>query len=206
VLARAAEPFFTTKEVGKGSGLGLAMVHGVAAQSGGTLRILSTLRQGTTVEIWLPRAPTASAAAKPAGSKPPPRAIHAGTRVLVIDDDREVRDFVAECLRTAGCSVTAVASGAEGLACLDRHPFDAVVTDFAMPGMTGLEVAAAARTKHPDLPIAVITGYADARMLDTSGLPVLYKPFSPDELTDCVSDLLVRERETTVNGDGGPGP
>ena len=206
VLARAAEPFFTTKEVGKGSGLGLAMAHGVAAQSGGTLRIRSAPGQGTTVEIWLPRASETPVAAKPAISGPP-RPIRAGTRVLVIDDDPQVRDFVADCLTTAGCQISAVASGAEGLASLERQPFDVVLTDFAMPGMTGTELAAAARAKRPDLPIAIITGYADAQALGTSDdLPFLYKPFSPGELTDCVAGLLAGDREKTANGNGGAGP
>jgi PAS domain S-box-containing protein len=208
VLARATEPFFTTKEVGKGSGLGLAMVHGVAAQSGGTIRIDSTPGQGTTVEIYLPRAikeaPAAERAAANAAGAPAP---HTGARMLVIDDDPDVRDFVVECLRTSGYEVAAAADGAEGLACLERHPFDLVITDFAMPGMSGMEVAAAAKARRPGLPVAVITGYADANALDTSGLPVLRKPFSPDELTACVARVLAARggRKEAANGKTVPG-
>jgi signal transduction histidine kinase len=188
-LKRAFEPFFTTKEIGKGSGLGLSMVHGVAAQSGGTARARSRLGEGTRVEVWLPRAATA----RPPKSiaEPAPEATLVETTILLCDDDPEVRGFVGTCLGELGCRVLWAANGAEALAVLDSDaPVDLLVIDFAMPGMTGVAVARAARERRPGLPALLITGYADVAALanQADGLPILNKPFKRADLVAALSN------------------
>ncbi|HEU0134081.1 MAG TPA: PAS domain S-box protein, partial [Allosphingosinicella sp.] len=162
VLARATEPFYSTKPLGKGTGLGLAQVYGIARQAGGTLRIASEQGKGTLVHILLPsaRAPATAQAEGPARSEPPPSAAAAGARVLVVDDDDDVRAFLAESLEGLGCSVVSAASGAEGLEALRDWRPDLALIDYAMPGMNGADAARAARKLHPELPIVFVTGYA----------------------------------------------
>jgi signal transduction histidine kinase/ActR/RegA family two-component response regulator len=192
-LARAFEPFFTTKGVGKGTGLGLAMVHGIAAQSGGAARIRSTLGVGTTVEIWLPRAQRLDVARQMRLLDDKPAPGH-GT-VLVCDDEPAVREFVATVLRECGYRVVEAAGGRAALSILHTdEPVDVLVVDFAMPEMTGGAVARAARAHRPALPTVIITRYADTRMLETeaAGIPLLHKPFKPAALATCVAELMQR--------------
>jgi signal transduction histidine kinase len=156
IRAKAFEPFFTTKEVGKGSGLGLSMVYGVARQIGGTVRLESELGRGTSVTIYLPRACSdfgrQETAATATGG-----AAHGGTasRVLLVDDDEPVLALTAMMLREHGYSVLEANGGAAALGLLDRcdEPIDVLVTDLAMPGMRGSELAAYARRRRPDLPV-----------------------------------------------------
>jgi signal transduction histidine kinase len=183
VLARVFEPFFTTKEVGKGSGLGLSQVFGLAKQSGGGVRIDSTLGQGTSVEVYLPRS---AQAPRPAPS-PGPEALAAAPadrKVLVVDDDQAVREVTASILGDLGYEVMEAGSGGAALDLIDRYEeIDLLLLDFAMPGMNGAEVAREARLRRPQLPILFITGYAD-----TAALPqapphgILRKPFRNEEL------------------------
>jgi signal transduction histidine kinase len=167
-LARAAEPFFTTKPVGKGTGLGLAMVHGLAAQSGGTLRLESVPGRGTTVSIWLPVATTGVGrplveAAPSAGSGTPPH------RILLVDDDRLVREGTRAMLEDIGHHVLTASSGAEALELLrDGASVDLVVTDHIMPGLTGLELATRLEEAHPGLPVLLASGFADVSETETS--------------------------------------
>jgi PAS domain S-box-containing protein len=189
VLARATEPFFSTKPLGKGTGLGLAQVYGIAKQAGGTLRIASTEGRGTRVDILLPAAQAPaeeelSDEKKAAETAPSSRA--AGTaKVLVIDDDEDVRGFLAESLEGLGCTVVSASSGAEGLESLRHWRPNLALIDYAMPGMTGAEAARAARELHPDLPIVFVTGYAESEQLEAAlgrDAPVLRKPFALAEL------------------------
>ncbi|MBV9521718.1 MAG: PAS domain-containing protein, partial [Alphaproteobacteria bacterium] len=161
VVSRAFEPFFTTKEVGKGTGLGLSTVYGVAKQSGGTAVIRSQLGEGTTVSIYLPRSTVTEDAEKAAirhldaGEARP----HAG-RIMVIDDDEDVREYVTEFLKRCGYDVVPVEAGPAGLEAIEAgDAIDAIVVDYAMPMMTGAEVARRARASRPDLPVVLITGY-----------------------------------------------
>ncbi|HLJ19801.1 MAG TPA: response regulator, partial [Stellaceae bacterium] len=183
VRRKAFEPFFTTKDIGKGSGLGLSQVYGIARQSGGIAEIDSTPGRGTTVRLYLPRARQAADADKPNREALETRADYPGLRVLVTDDDEQVREVVVEALSDAGCAVSAVSSGAAALDALRAAPFDLVIVDFAMPGMNGADTAALVRTEHPELPILFITGRADLPALRSiSKASVLQKPFVATEL------------------------
>ena len=196
-LARAAEPFFTTKGVGKGTGLGLSMVHGLAAQSGGALRLSSRQGEGTSVDLWLP----ISNAAAPESSVTAPRelvAAHRPLKILVVDDDPLVAMGTVAMLEDLGHAVTDVGSGVEALAAMAANEnLDLVITDQAMPGMTGIELAASLRKTHPSLPVVLASGYADlpTHEGDLITLPRLSKPFGQAEVARVIADVLAGERE-----------
>jgi CheY-like chemotaxis protein len=200
VLARATEPFFSTKPVGKGTGLGLAQVYGIARQAGGSLRIESEPGRGTTIHLLLPeaagvpdkRVEEASAdqafQAQPAAS---------GATILLIDDDAEVREFIRDCLQGLGHTVVSAEDGEEGLRELGRSQPDLVLLDYAMPEMHGADVARAIRTTHPSLPIVFVTGYAESKQMDSAvgeDCAVLRKPFSMAELAAILEEKLPRRR------------
>ena len=182
-LTRATEPFFTTKEIGKGTGLGLSMVHGLAVQSGGAMRISSKLNSGTLIELWLPLAPAKSAAAPVTDADLNKRKGGESYRVLVVDDDRLVADLTSAMLEELGHTGFIAASGHAALEILRTGAkFDFVVTDHAMPIMTGAELAGHIRKLRPDLPIILATGYADIADFPSLGLPRLPKPYHSEEL------------------------
>jgi signal transduction histidine kinase len=184
VLARATEPFFTTKSH-QGSGLGLAQVAAFARQSGGTCEIDSVEGRGTTVRVTLPRTgpPDDARPAPPEPAQAPRRNLS----VVVIDDDDQVRQILCDGLYSEGFSVRSAANGASGLAMVDASPPDAVVLDYAMPGMTGAEVAHRMRARHPHLPIVFCSGYADSLALDqVPDAVVLRKPVTIDDLSRTV--------------------
>ncbi|MDP4025052.1 response regulator [Methylobacterium sp. NEAU 140] len=187
ILRRVCEPFFTTKAVGQGTGLGLAMVFGLAQQSKGRLSIESEVGRGTRVELALPfavAAPEEAAAAEDAAPAAPRPA-----RILVVDDDQEVRHVTASFLAGFGYRETEAADGAAALALLERERFDLAVVDLAMPGMSGVELAAEIRGRKLGLPILILTGHADAVQIPDD-LPVLTKPFRSGDLASRVSGLL----------------
>ncbi|MGG5811587.1 ATP-binding protein [Falsiroseomonas sp. CW058] len=189
-LARATEPFFTTKGPGRGSGLGLSMVQGLAQQSGGGLALRSTPGEGTVVEIWLPRAAGRPVGAAPAAAPEPPRPQAPPRRVLVVDDDPLVAAGTALMLEDLGHRPVVVASAAEALLTLAGDPrIDMVLTDHAMPGMTGLELAERLRRERPDLPVALATGYADLAAGTSSWLPRLNKPYRQEDLAGMIARL-----------------
>ncbi len=148
VLARAVEPFFTTKPVGQGTGLGLSQVYAVARESGGSLHIDSQIHQGTTVQLILPLAPVDAVAppapisAAPVATDTTPESEKKSARVLVVDDDRLVRRFMTESLRSLGYEVRDTDNGIDALMLLDAQRVDLLLADFAMPGMNGAELAA----------------------------------------------------------------
>ncbi|MFL6861722.1 MAG: ATP-binding protein, partial [Allosphingosinicella sp.] len=193
VLARATEPFYSTKPLGKGTGLGLAQVYGIAQQSGGTLRIESEVGRGTEVVLLLPAAD--GAAEEVADGN---RAAAAGTtlrgRILVVDDDKDVRSFLVDTLAGLGHDVSACESGEEGLARLAEWTPDLALIDYAMPGMHGAEVAGAARRLIPALPIVFVTGYAESEQLEAVGgdVQVLRKPFTVADLEAAVEANLAK--------------
>ncbi|WP_431267221.1 PAS domain-containing protein [Dankookia sp. P2] len=181
VLARAAEPFFTTKPRGKGTGLGLSMVHGFAQQSGGGLQLQSAPGAGTTVEIWLPRAAPGDAATPGQPQAEPDPSLHGAATLLVVDDDDQVRLVNASQLRELGYAVLEASSVASGMVqALAAERLDLVVTDVTMPGGNGQELARRLRAARPGVPILFLTGFDDRQSLQ--GEVVLGKPFSIAEL------------------------
>ncbi len=192
VAAQAVEPFYTTKERGKGTGLGLAQVYGFVRQCGGDLRIKSAPGEGTTVELLLPCTAEAAAAAPEAGqARSQPGQHGSGQTVLVIDDDDSVRAVLVDTLRAAGFTVVEAASGQEGLGHLDRITPTAAIIDFIMPGMNGAEVARRVQLRLPNLPIIFVSGYFDTIALDgISGATVLRKPFDLEGLNRAISTAL----------------
>ena len=195
VLARACEPFFTTKDVA-GSGLGLSMVYGFAHQSGGGLRIRSAQGQGTRVELLLPMAPLSAVA-----TAPPARARVNG-RVLVVEDGPEVRRVTATFLRKAGFEVIEAGNGADVLdgVMVSGPGFDALVTDYAMPGMNGVELVHHVRQLCPSLPVLVVSGHIGSRGYGSglgaglehlpADVEVLRKPFQREEFVGKVRRLI----------------
>jgi PAS domain S-box-containing protein len=187
-LARATDPFFTTKGVGKGTGLGLSMVQGLAEQSGGRLALHSRRGEGTTVEIWLPAVPPAAIQIQP---RQPAREAEPARgpvlTVLAVDDDALVLMNTAAMLEDLGHRVVEAHSGRKALEMLKGdEAIDLVITDQAMPGITGLELAEAIRSERPGLPVLLATGYAELPEGLQSELPRLSKPFGQRELQAAV--------------------
>jgi CheY-like chemotaxis protein len=192
VAARAFDPFFTTKRNGQGTGLGLSQVHAIARQSGGVARIESQPGRGTTVRLLLRRTDR---------EVPQDQVRHEGTQlarqptatVLVVDDDADVRRFLADALEAIGYRVEAAGDGVSGLAVLDRLVPDVLVVDYAMPGMNGAEVARAARDRRPNLPIVFASGYSDTAAIESvlgAGASVLRKPFRIEQLHAAIVNAL----------------
>ncbi|MGN2251833.1 ATP-binding protein [Frateuria sp. GZRe12] len=189
-LARAIEPFFSTKETGRGTGLGLSMVHGLAGQLGGHFAISSTPGKGTRVELWLPKASGATASARretqPERLRAPIRALD----VLLVDDEQLVRDGTAAMLRELGHRVVEVGGAGEALEKLqDGLQIDVVVTDYKMPRMDGAELARRLRSVQPSLPVLLITGYS-GHADDTHGLSRLAKPFRQADIAAALEELM----------------
>nr|WP_254452845.1 ATP-binding protein [Roseicella sp. DB1501] len=195
-LARAGEPFFTTKPVGRGTGLGLAMARSFAEGSGGRMTIESHVGQGTRISLWLP-AIGEEAVAKPAPASRPARPAARSGRILLVDDEPVVREVLAGQLADAGYQVTDAADGAAALDWLAREPgFDLLVSDLAMEGIDGVTLIREARKLRPGLPAILVTGYAgDAAALAVGqevdgGFTLLRKPVTGSQLTDQVAALM----------------
>jgi PAS domain S-box-containing protein len=185
-LARATEPFFTTKGVGKGTGLGLPMVHGVAQQSGGRFILKSEKGRGTTADIWLPCAPAAAVNSPTPSVLIPQPSAHSRV-VMVVDDDTLVLHSAAAMLEDLGHHVFQATSGKHALKLLAQHPeVEVLITDHAMPNMTGAELAANVRTICPSLPIVLATGYAELPAGLATSLTRLAKPFTQRELENAM--------------------
>ena len=193
VLARAIEPFFTTKETGKGSGLGLSMVHGVAIQSGGSLQITSRLGRGTTVGVYLPRASQGFVVADQAETRS--TAAHRSATILLVDDDPDVRGVSSNYLESRGYRVLAAECGQAAMDVLARtERIDLLLVDMAMPGMNGIEVIRRARERRPGLRALLVTGYADIHAFSPAdGDLVLHKPYRLEKLVQTVAEALLRE-------------
>jgi signal transduction histidine kinase/CheY-like chemotaxis protein/HAMP domain-containing protein len=199
-LARAAEPFFTTKGLGEGTGLGLSMAKGFAEQSGGALTIASTLGLGTTITLWLPEAAPSSLSHLPAHGPawaPEQEQATPRKRVLLVDDQDSVREILAAQLHDAGFDVVSAAGGAQAIAMLSTGlKVDALVSDLSMPQIDGLAVIKSAQQQLPQLPAILLTGYAgDDAALAVSGairgsFSLLRKPVDAAHLVDRLSTLL----------------
>jgi PAS domain S-box-containing protein len=186
-LKRAIEPFFSTKGIGRGTGLGLSMVHGLASQLGGALTITSKLGLGTNIELWLPQSREAPADRE--GPRDAPAAPRRGT-VLLVDDEDYVRLSTADMLEDLGYRVIEAASSEEALSLVaDGAEFDLLVTDHLMPGMTGSELARRLLQQRAGLPVLVISGYAESEGV-APDLPRLTKPFRAEELAESLAAVM----------------
>jgi PAS domain S-box-containing protein len=189
-LEKVMEPFFTTKEVGKGSGLGLSMVYGFAKQSDGAFRLESELGRGTIAELWLPRAPKAALDQVQEPSEPEQTQIRA-LKVLLVDDHPEVRSTTAAVLEDSGHEVVEADNGAVALTFLKQRKcdFDLLITDYAMPYLSGTDFLREARLLCPDVPALLITGYAETEMIRDrpAGVEMLLKPFTPAKLEAAIA-------------------
>jgi signal transduction histidine kinase/ActR/RegA family two-component response regulator len=204
VLPRVLEPFFTTKEVGRGSGLGLSQVLGIAKQLGGGVAIESRLGEGTTVSLFLPRATETARQARPAesGDADSGKLRLRGCRILLVDDDHDVRRAVSGMLTEAGATVIELDSGHAAVTAAHRAQgdFDLVLMDHAMPGLTGAMAARTIRQKAPDLPIVIMTGYAERVDIAPSGAidGLIRKPFRVDELADKLAAIFAGPKSTAT--------
>jgi PAS domain S-box-containing protein len=193
VADRAFEPFFTTKEVGKGTGLGLSMVYGMARQSGGAARIETAPGEGTAVKLLFRKAEgeAVEAAAEP-GEAEQADAARIRATVLVIDDDPDVRGFIAATLEEQGYRVRQASDGRQGLAELAREKADLVVLDFIMPGLSGAEVASRILADQPGQPILFVSGYSETEAVKRTApdAPLLAKPFRAEALDKAVRTVL----------------
>jgi PAS domain S-box-containing protein len=188
ILKKAIEPFFSSKPLGKGTGLGLSMVHGLAVQLGGALQLSSTAGKGTSATLVLPVATSAPELESPVQAM---QKVNRSAVILFVDDDPLIAMSTTEMLEDLGHHVIGVSSGLHALDVLrSEQPIDLMMTDHVMPGMTGVELAAATREVRPSLPILLATGYAelpDGAQLD---LPRLAKPYHQDQLRDRLDQML----------------
>ncbi len=187
VVERVFEPFFTTKETGKGTGLGLSQVFGFAKQSGGDTTVASTVGEGTTFTLYLPRvaAPTHATAVEEQEAQVDGH----GTRVLVVEDNVDVGAFTVQSLTDLGYNTVHAADGAAALAELEKDPgrFDVVFSDVMMPGMSGIELGQEIRRLYHDLPVVLTSGYSHVLARDgTCGFELLHKPYSIQQLSQAL--------------------
>jgi CheY-like chemotaxis protein len=190
VKARIFEPYFTTRQSGEGTGMGLAVVHGVVHSRGGTLSVASTPGQGTTFQVFLPVA-TLSTAAEDLSEELPPTG---SERILLIDDEPILVDVASRSLARLGYKVTPMTSSLDAVERFKTTPgdFDVVVTDMTMPKMTGDELAAAIRTIRPDIPIILCSGYSERlRSAKAGGIDAFaYKPVAAGALSRIIRKVM----------------
>lgn len=203
-LTRAVEPFFSTKEVGRGTGLGLSMVHGLMAQLGGAFTLDSELGRGTCATLYLPIS-TNGGVADALVSRPPPVASNTPLSILLVDDEELVRNGTAEMLRSLGHRVTEAGGGAEALRTLmTTSGIELVITDYKMPRMDGAELAQRIRAERPDMPLLLISGYTGAAD-PIANMPRLNKPFGLQELAEALQRVseenMAQDRSEPVPGE-----
>jgi CheY-like chemotaxis protein len=193
-LSQIYEPFFTTKERGKGTGLGLPMVYGIVQQSGGSIWVYSEPGHGTTFKIYLPR--IEEPAVKAEEKRAEPDSPHGSETVLVVEDDDLVRQLTCQALRKYGYQVVEAANGGEAILACERHqrPIPLMVTDLVMPQMSGRELAVRLRALQPQMQVLYMSGYTDDAVIRHGLLdPAVYflqKPFTPSALAHKVLNVL----------------
>jgi CheY-like chemotaxis protein len=199
VVAKAFDPFFTTKGPGKGTGLGLSQVYGMARQAGGIARIESREPLGTTIVLLLKFVQLSFEAGSEMVDSPM-RANKALT-VLAVDDDADVRRFLEDSLESLGFQVMLAEDGERGLSALETFSPDVLLLDFAMPDMSGAEVADRVRALQPDLPIIFASGYSDTAAIERaagSSAVLLRKPFRIDDLEAALRAAVAKARDPVL--------
>ncbi|RZU49389.1 PAS domain S-box-containing protein [Krasilnikovia cinnamomea] len=198
VATHVFEPFFTTKTKHHGTGLGLATVYGIITEAGGTITLTTEPGVGTTFRILLPLSTTNATTHPTPTTKAPPG--H-GQHILVVDDDPDVRQATTRILQRHGYHTTAAADGYTALEHLKQHPYDLLLTDIVMPGMSGYQLAETALRDHPTTLIMLISGSSEdtssTRRLRTDGVPMIYKPFTAEELLQAVHECTQATAGTT---------
>ena len=192
-LEKVMEPFFTTKEFGKGSGLGLSMVYGFAKQSNGGFTLQSKVDEGTIAELWLPRAPEGATIAEPPARERKRSRSARKLAVLLVDDHAQVRSTTAALLEDLGHTVVEASDGAQAIRVLEEQDcaFDVMISDYAMPNLSGTEFLRVAHRMCPDVPALIITGYADSEAIQDrpEGVEILQKPFTPADLESAIEGI-----------------
>ena len=206
MVARAFEPYFTTKEIGLGSGLGLSQVYGFAQQSGGAVSIVSAIGKGTSITLFLPRAEEEEHPAAPSNVAyiAPPRA---SAGILVVEDEAEVARVTMEVLREIGYQAIEARDGQAALALIEQDPtIELVLSDVAMPGgMSGLELARRLRKLRPGLPVVLATGYTqlETRVMDED-FTFIAKPYRREALAAALQAAFEREKAWRSPAAAGP--
>jgi PAS domain S-box-containing protein len=195
VIDRAFEPFFTTKEVGKGTGLGLSQIHGFAAQAGGRAEIRSRQGEGTTIILILPRTEKALPGATQAVTM---SKLPKGLRVLLVEDNPQVRDFAEGLLADLGCNVVSTQTAEDALQKLASDGIDLILSDVVMPGLSGVELAQKVQEIYPEVPILLATGYSDEIVDRGSEFSVLLKPFGAADLSKAIAAALNSSRDAAA--------
>jgi CheY-like chemotaxis protein len=192
-LSRAIEPFFSTKPLGKGTGLGLSMTHGLALQLGGHLDLSSAPGAGTVATLWMPMAtrPSVEPPMAAATAPTPTGCVNRAARILVVDDDPLIAMSTADMLKDLGYAVIEADSGKRALEIIaGGQAIDLMMTDQAMPGMTGIQLAELVRSERPELPVLLATGYTDLPASKVANLPRLSKPYQQAQLQAEIEKLL----------------
>jgi PAS domain S-box-containing protein len=193
-ISHIFEPYFTTKEVGKGTGLGLATVYGIIRQSGGDIKVESEPGKGSIFTIWLPRVTDAETV--PEGGEPHPEIPRGVETILLVEDEEPVRVIVRETLEDAGYTVLDAPNGEEALALLSRFgkPVHLILSDVVMPRMGGKGLAEQVASVYPGVKVLLVSGYPETVLGKqddlTKKIPFLYKPFTPNDLTNKVREVL----------------
>jgi CheY-like chemotaxis protein len=180
-IDRIFEPFFTTKDVGKGTGLGLSQVYGFAKQSDGEIRVDSSPGDGTTFTLLLPARDDRPEASLPAPEMEPS---HSGGRILIVEDNENVRGFAVDLLQDLGFEAEVASSAQDALNMLSAGAaFDVIFSDVVMPGMSGIEFAKLIRERSPEMPIVLTSGYSHVLVEEgRHGFPLLHKPYSAEDV------------------------
>ena len=207
-VQRIFEPFFTTRQVGQGTGLGLSVVHGIMQTHQGAVDVHSTPGQGSTFTLYfpLPGHPHAPVSSSPAAADIP-EVLGRGRHVLYVDDDQALVFLVTRVLQRKGFKVTTFTDPQAALAALEANPadFDLLVTDYNMPGFSGIDLLRASKALRSDLPVALASGYVtpeiEMKAKEAGASALIYKPNDVNELCETVQRLIVANQAATGSGD-----